>query len=391
MVADRAAPRILVCPQEFKGSLTAAEAAHAIAEGVSLGLDARAAIRELPLADGGPGTVDACIEVTAAERVVTEVSAPLGGVLPAAYGLLRGPDGVSAVIESAAACGLVLVAPDDRRPGLASTRGVGELVADALARGARRIVLGVGGTGTNDGGAGAARALGLGLLDARGVEVPAGVLGLARLASLDAAELLPALAEAELRVAVDVTNPLLGPHGATAIYGPQKGVRDWELPAFDASLASWAACIEADLELSLADLPGAGAGGGLPLGLLAATRAAGGTAAIESGAALVAEFVGLRSAIAEADVVVTGEGSIDAQTGYGKTVAYVAALAAELGRPCLAVAGSLDGLPEGVSDAEASTPPGVSVEDAMALGAPPVRSAAERLVRRSGIGRGRRS
>lgn len=379
-------PRVLVCPQEFKGSLTAVEAARAIAEGVSRTLGPEAAVRELPLGDGGPGTVEACLQATDAERVPIEVRGPLGDPRAAAYALLRGPDGTSAVIESSAACGLVLVVPEDRRPGLGSTSGVGELVADALRRGARRIVVGVGGTGTNDGGAGAARALGLGLFDHAGGEIPAGVLGLARLGRVDGAGVLPMLGEAELRVAVDVTNPLIGLEGATAIYGPQKSVRDWELPAFDAALARWAERIEADLGISLAELPGAGAGGGLPVGLLAAAHAAGAEARIESGAALVADLVGLRAAIAEADLVVTGEGSIDAQTAYGKTVAYVAGVAAELGRPCLAVGGIVDRRPDGVSDAEASTPEGVSAEQAMALGAEPVRAAAERLVRRFGLG-----
>jgi glycerate kinase len=375
-------PRVLVCPQEFKGSLTAVEAAGALAEGVRAALGGEVAIRELPLGDGGPGTVDACIEATGAERVVAEVVGPLGGLQRADYALLNGPDGMSAVIESAAACGLVLVKPDDRRPALASTFGVGQLVADALARGARRIVLGVGGSGTNDGGAGAAQALGLRLLDLADCAIPPGVLGLARLASIQRGDVAPGLEELELRVAVDVTNPLLGSEGATAIYGPQKGVQDWQLPAFDAALAGWAVAIERDLGLSLADLPGAGAGGGLPVGLLAAVRAAGGRAGIESGAALVADLVDLRGAIAEADLVVTGEGSVDAQTAYGKTVGYVASLAAELGRPCLAIGGLVEGRPEGVLDTEASAPDGVSVEEAMALGAEPVRAAAERVTRR---------
>ena len=366
-MADDARPRILVCPQEFKGSLTAAEAAHAIAEGARAALEDRMAVRKLPIGDGGPGTVAACLEATGAQRVVTEVTGPLGAPQRVHVYALRGDhDPVSAVIESSAACGLVLVAPEDRRPGLAATRGVGELVADALERGARRIVVGVGGTGTNDGGAGAARALGLRLLDHAGAEVPEGVLGLIRLETIERTDRLRALAEVELRVAVDVTNPLLGIEGATAIYGPQKGVRDWELPAFDAALGRWAARVESDLGLALADLSGAGGGGGLPVGLLAAIRAAGGEAGIESGAALVADLVDLRRAIADADLVVTGEGSIDAQTGYGKAVAHVAALAAELDRPCIAVAGLVDGLPDGVSDAEASAPSDVSVEAAIA-------------------------
>jgi glycerate kinase len=285
------------------------------------------------------------------------------------------------VIESAAACGLTLVLSEDRQPSIASTYGVGQLVADAVERGARRIVVGVGGTGTNDGGAGAAQALGLRLLDREGGQIAPGVLGLTRLARIagDGARDLDGVA---LRVAVDVTNPLLGEEGATAIYGPQKGAQDWQLAAFDAALSGWAMVVERDLGILLSEMAGAGAGGGLPVGLLAAVRAGGGSGAIESGAELVGDLTDLGGAIAEADVVITGEGSIDAQTGYGKTVAYVAARAAEHGRPCLAIGGLVSGQPAGVIDTEASAPAGVSIEAAMALGAEPVRAATERLVTR---------
>lgn len=381
MVPVTGNPRVLVCPQEFKGSLTAIEAARAIAEGVRTALGADAHVRELPLGDGGPGTVDACLSATSAERVTVEVVGPLGQPRSASYALLSDASGVSAVIESAAACGLTLVLSEDRQPSIASTYGVGQLVADAVERGARRIVVGVGGTGTNDGGAGAAQALGLRLLDREGGQIAPGVLGLTRLARVES-DGARDLDEVALRVAVDVTNPLLGAEGATAIYGPQKGVQDWQLPAFDAALSGWATVVERDLGISLSEVAGAGAGGGLPVGLLAAVRAAGGAGAIESGAELVGDLTDLGGAIAEVDLVITGEGSIDGQTGYGKTVAYVAERAAEHGRPCLAVGGLVSGQPAGVVDTEASAPANVSVDEAMALGAEPVRAAAERLTRR---------
>jgi glycerate 2-kinase len=374
--------RVLVCPQEFKGSLTATDAAEALASGIRTALH-DVQLQTLPLADGGPGTVDACLAAGNGTRVVATVAGPLGDPVQATYALFEdgGPQPL-AVIESAAACGLVLVPSGQRDPGRASTFGVGELIAHAASRGARRIVIGVGGSGSNDGGAGAAQALGLYLRDAGGTELPRGGVALERLARIDQRSASTALAGVELRVAVDVTNSLLGAAGATAIYGPQKGVRDWEAPALDRALARWARRIEQDLHMSLATQTGAGAGGGLPVGLLAAARAAGANAAVESGAALVADAVGLREAIQAADLVVTGEGSLDEQTGYGKTVAYVAELAVELGRPCLAVAGHVGGRPAGVADAEASMPLGVTTEQAMALGAPPLRDAAERLVRR---------
>ena len=374
--------RVLVCPQEFKGSLTATEAAEAIASGIR-DVVAASEVRALPLGDGGPGTVDACLAAGNGTRVVATVAGPLGDPVQATYALFEdgGPQPL-AVIESAAACGLVLVPSEQRDPGRASTFGVGELIAHAASRGSRRIVIGVGGSGSNDGGAGAAEALGLHLLDAGGTELARGGVALERLARIDQRSASTALAGVELRVAVDVTNSLLGAAGATAIYGPQKGVRDWEAPALDRALARWARRIEQDLDLSLATEAGAGAGGGLPVGLLAAAQAAGANAVIESGAALVADAVGLREAIEAADLVVTGEGSLDEQTGYGKTVAYVAELAAELGRPCLAVAGHVEGLPAGVADAEPSTPPGAATEEAMAMGAPLLRDAAMRLLRR---------
>jgi len=379
----RRSPRILVCPQEFKGSLTAREATSAIAEGAAAALGDSAQIQELPLADGGPGTVDVCVAITGAERIFTTVTGPFGQAQSASYGLMKNSDDFSAVIESAAACGLVLVPPDDRHPNRASTHGVGELILDSLEKGARRIVIGVGGTCTNDGGAGAAQALGIRLLDQSGTEIPRGTLNMMRLASLDTEKIHPELSNAELCLAVDVNNPLLGANGATAIYGPQKGACDWQLPGFDEALSTWVTTIEDALNLSLANLPGAGAGGGLPIGLLAATHAAGGSISIESGAALVGDLVKLRKAIANADLVVTGEGSTDSQTAFGKTVSHVASLSAEIGTRCCVISGNIDGLPDGVIDSEVSTPPGSSVEEALLLGSQPIRLAAKKLIERT--------
>jgi glycerate kinase len=381
--------RVLVCPQEFKGSLTAVEAARALAVGVRRALPA-ASVRELPMADGGPGTAAIIAAVTGGALVPCPARGPLGGALPgAAYALLPAPEaaadaGVTAVVEAAATAGLVLVPAPRRRPAIASSEGVGDHVRDALRHGARRVVVGVGGTGTNDGGSGAARALGLRLLDANGDDLPPGGLQLIRLARIDASGVEPALRGVALRVAVDVTNPLLGPDGAIAVYGPQKGVRDWAAPALEQALARWADVLQSELGFDVRELAGAGAGGGLPVGLLAAARAGGAEASIESGAALVAEAVGLRAAIAAADLVVTGEGRLDAQTGFGKTVAHVAALAREVGRPCVAVAGAVDGLPAGVDDAESLTgaETGVDEAEAMRRAAELAAAAAGRLIER---------
>ena len=192
----------------------------------------------------------------------------------------------------------------------------------------------------------------------------------------------PLLRESELRIAVDVTNPLLGPTGATAIYGPQKGVTAVLAPALDQALGRWAECLRSDLGLDLATLEGAGAGGGLPVGLLAVTRAAGGRASIESGAALVAAAIGLRDAIAESDLVVTGEGRLDAQTAFGKAVGYVAQLAREAGKPCVAVAGAIEGLPDGIVDVESLSDEHPTTADAMLHAAELATAAAARLITR---------
>lgn len=378
--------RILVAPQEFKGSLTAAEAAEAIARGLRRAAAEAGATIEvglLPFADGGPGTAAIVAQALGGRFVQAQVEGPLGALVEAAYALIDGApggEGLLAVIDCAAACGLVLVPEAERDPLAASSAGVGTLILDAINRGARRIVLGVGGTATNDGGAGAAQTLGVRLLDAAGEPLPHGAVHLARLARV---ERVGWPAPIDLRVAVDVRNPLLGPEGATAVYGAQKGVRDWQAPALEAALTRWADRLRVDLGLDVTSMPGAGAGGGLPCGLIAAVPGA----RIEPGAALVAEVVGLRARIEACDVVVTGEGTLDAQTAYGKAVAYVAALAHEIGRPCLAVAGQIEARPASIADAEAATPDRATREATRHDPAPTIEAAAERLLRRWLAGR----
>ena len=217
---------------------------------------------------------------------------------------------------------------------------MGELIRDALDRGARSLVVGVGGTASNDGGAGAAQALGYRLLDRDRAPLPepAGGIHLLNVFVIDSSEVDRRLADVDVRVAVDVTNPLLGEDGATSVYGPQKGVAGEIGEMLEDAIGRWARTVRHDLGVELTDLPGGGAGGGLAAGLIGVV---GGE--IESGAALVAEAVGLDAAIEAADLVVTGEGSLDAQTTFGKTVAHVIARCAALGRPCLAVAGSAGG------------------------------------------------
>ncbi|RLT28363.1 MAG: glycerate kinase [Chloroflexi bacterium] len=371
--------RILVCPQEFKGSLTASEAAQAIAAGLRDALP-DAELELLPMADGGPGTVEIVYAAAGGTLVTSEVRGPLGAPVQATFGLLGG-EPPRAIVEAAAAAGLLLLHPHERQPTHASTYGVGQQIAAAIEAGTREVIVGVGGTATNDGGAGALQALGVRLLDADGHELGPGPLELSRLDRIDASGVTPEVRETRLRVAVDVRNPLLGPAGATAIYGPQKGVTPEFGDMIEAALEHWVAMLARDLGVVATGLEGGGAGGGLPAGLAALPSTVGG-AVVEGGAVLVGEAVGLDAAIARADLVVTVEGSLDAQTGYGKTVSYVAERAAFLRVPCIAVAGVVASLPEGVRDAEAAQPDGVASEDAMARAAELVREAAARLGRR---------
>ncbi len=387
--------RLLICPQEFKGSLAAAQAASAIARGArrALGLaGVTATVVERPLADGGPGTLQILAERSpsapaggvALRRVL--VTGPLGEAVEARFALFPRPSATPlAVVESAQACGILMLPSERRDPGRATTRGVGELVAAALSAGAREVLIGVGGTATNDGGAGAARVLGLALRDAEGVPLAEGGAALADLAQVARAPMSRALARAmagaRLRVAVDVTSPLLGPLGATAVYGPQKGVDAALAPVLEAGLARWAERCREELGVDVEEPAGAGAGGGLPAGLLAAAHAAGSDASVESGAALVGQAVGLAAAVRRADLVITGEGRLDLQSGLGKTTAHAADVATAAGRPCLAVCGELEALPPGIVDAEAAGA-GHEAEQAMRLAPELVSQAAERLVTR---------
>ena len=377
--------RILVCPQEFKGSLSAPEAAAAIAEGARRA-SAVTDVRTLPLADGGPGTAAIVAAAAGGELVAAEVTGPLGDRIEARYALLPDASGgpPTALIESAAAAGLVLVPPDLRDPGHATSYGVGELIRDAVDRGARSLIVGVGGTATNDGGAGAAQALGYRLLDRdrNPLPEPAGGIHLLNVFVLDSSGVDRRLADVDLRVAVDVTNELLGEEGATYVYGPQKGVAGELGEMLEDALGRWARTVRHDLGVELTDLPGGGAGGGLAAGLIGAVGGG-----IESGAALVADAVGLDAAIEAADLVVTGEGSLDAQTTFGKTVAHVIERCDALGRPCLAVTGAASGPPEGVADLEVLAGEGVTEAEAMERAAELAADAAERLLRRVAAGR----
>ena len=367
--------RILIAPQEFKGSLTGREAAEAISSGLRRVLP-DAELDLLPVADGGPGTLDALVEATNGRYFESTVQDPLGRPVRARWGALGGRRR-AAVIEMAAASGLTLLRPEELDPLRASTYGTGELLREALRATYRRIIVGVGGSATNDGGAGAAQALGAHLLDKRGQELPPGGVALARLERIDVSGLDPALRDSEITVATDVTNPLCGPEGTSLIYGAQKGASETAARALDAALAHYADVIRRDLDIDVASLPGAGAAGGLAAGLVAFC---GGR--IEPGFDAVAAAVGLAKRVALAELVVTGEGRLDRQTAFGKTTAGIARLAREAGRPVVALAGSVeDGAARQFDTVFALTPDLASPEDAIERAGGLLSKAAERAGR----------
>lgn len=328
--------KIVLAPDSFKGSMTALEAAAAMAEGIRQ-VRPSAELVLLPLADGGEGTAAVLVAATAGRLMTACVSGPLGETVDAAWGLL-GPSGETAVVEMAAAAGLLLVPPAARNPGRATTYGVGELLREAVQSGAKQIIIGLGGSATNDGGAGALQALGVRFLDQAGHPLPAKIGGrdLAKVARIDIAGLL-ALGDTGVVIASDVTNPLLGPNGASAVYGPQKGASAEVVAALDTALANYAGVIKRDLGKEVALLPGAGAAGGMGAGLMAFLGAH-----MQSGIDLVLETAGFDQAITGADWVWTGEGRIDAQTLSGKTISGVLCRCRAQAVPVLAFGGSVD-------------------------------------------------
>ncbi|PWW05268.1 glycerate kinase [Paenibacillus cellulosilyticus] len=327
--------KVVIAIDSFKGSISSIEAGTAAAAGVRDVFE-EAEIITVPLADGGEGTVDALIRAASGQRVDLMVTGPLGEPVQAGYGLLDG--GATAVIEVAAACGLTLVSPEERDPLATTTFGVGELIADALERGCRRLIVGLGGSATSDAGAGMLQALGCALQDAHGADIARGGGALASLAAIDRSGLHPRLADGSVRieVACDVDNPLHGPEGAAHVFAPQKGASPAAVLQLDAGLRRFADVCREQLGCDVQRIPGAGAAGGLGAafaGLLGA--------AMRPGAALVLEAAGFDRLLPHCDFVITGEGRLDGQTARGKAPLAVAAAAAARGIPVIALAGSI--------------------------------------------------
>jgi glycerate kinase len=369
--------KVLFAPDSFKGSLSAPEAARAMAEGWRRVWPSAECVL-LPVADGGEGTLDALVTATGGRAVTKIVTGPLGEPVTARWGLLG--DGETAVVELAEAAGLTLVPPARRDPKVTTTYGVGELLLSAATHpGVRRVIVGLGGSATNDGGAGILAALGMRFLDVQGQVLPPGGAALAELASLDRSGLRLDPAAVDLLIACDVDNPLTGPRGASAIFGPQKGATVEDVARLDAALANFARVA------SRVPIPGSGAAGGAAFGLLYLFP----EAVLRPGIGLVLDAVGFDRHLSGTDLVLTGEGRLDAQTLGGKTVAGVAARAKRAGVPVGAVVGALGpdvdliALAEKAGvDALMPLPPGpCALEEAMANAEAWLADATERAAR----------
>ena len=377
--------KIVIAPDSFKDSLSAEKVADAIAAGLA-DVMPHAQLVKCPMADGGEGTVEAIVAAGNGQLRRNHVQGPLGAPVEAPWGWL--PDSHTAIIEMAEASGLQLLKPEQRNACITSTFGTGELIRAALDAGARRVILAIGGSATNDAGAGALQALGLGLFDAQGNSLPRGGLALAHVARIELAGLDPRLAEVRFEIAADVNNPLCGEHGASAIFGPQKGASAEQVRLLDQALGHFADHCANVLPKDVRHEPGSGAAGGLGF----AAKAFFG-AQFRAGVEVVAELVGLAEAVKGADLVITGEGRFDAQTLRGKTPFGVASIARAEGVPVVVLAGTLgegyQALYEhGINAAFAIASGPMTLQDACARAAPLLTDRARDIARLLILARG---
>ncbi|MFJ7501519.1 glycerate kinase [Serratia grimesii] len=325
--------KVVIAPDSFKESLSALEVAEAIERGFRQ-VYPQAQYVKLPMADGGEGTVDSMVAATGGEIVRVEVMGPLGQPVQAFYGLLG--DGETAVIEMAAASGLHLAPKALRDPRITTSYGTGELILAVLERGVKAIILGIGGSATNDGGAGMMQALGARLLDDKQNPLLPGGAALAQLAQIDLSEVDPRLQQVSVTAACDVDNPLCGPHGASAVFGPQKGATPEMVTQLDSALSHFGSLLQQATGREVINTPGAGAAGGMGAALLGMLNAR-----LRPGIEIVIETLRLEEALCDADLVITGEGRLDSQSIHGKTPIGVARVAKRHGLPVIGIAGSL--------------------------------------------------
>ncbi len=326
--------KIIIAPDSFKGSLSAVEVAESMSS-VARKVFPKASIKCLPLSDGGEGLVESLVEATGGKKYFLEVTGPLGAKVTAFWGVLG--DGKTAVIEMAASSGLLLVEESKRNPLLTTSFGTGELVKAALDEGCSRIIIGIGGSATIDGGAGMAQALGAKLVDEQGKAILPGGGQLRRLSKIDVDGLDQRIKNVEVVAACDVSNSLTGPQGASYIYGPQKGATPSMAKQLDEALKHYAGIIQRDLKVEVENIQGSGAAGGLGAGILAFLNGS-----LIPGIDLVLDAIGIEVELANCDLLVTGEGKLDIQSTFGKVPVGVARRAAKFGVPVIALAGSVE-------------------------------------------------
>ncbi len=370
--------KIVIAPQGFKGNLNSRQVGLAIENGIKRVLPGAETIVK-PMADGGEGTAQTLVEATGGRLITTEATGPLSKPVSAQWGLLG--DKATAVIETAAASGLTLVPTEQLNPLSTTTYGTGELILAALDHGCRELIIGIGGSATNDGGAGMAQALGVQLLDSRGMAVPFGGAALAELEHVDVSRLDPRLANCKVLLACDVTNPLCGIEGASAVYGPQKGATPEMVSHLNAALSHYADVIYRDLGVDFRNDSGAGAAGGLGMGLMVFLKAE-----VMSGIDMVIRSTGLTKELEDADLVFTAEGRIDSQTVRGKTPVGIARKAKEFGLPVIALAGEVaDGYQavyqQGIDAVFSITPGPISLDQSLAQAEKLVANVAENTMR----------
>ena len=325
--------KYVVAPDSFKESMTAKEVCDAMEKGIKKA-DSAAEVIKVPMADGGEGTVDSLVDATNGQRVIVEVTGPLGNKISAYYGILG--NGTTAVIEMAKASGLEIVEKKKRNPMITTTFGTGELIRDALDHNVKEIIIGLGGSSTNDGGSGMAQALGAKLLDQNNHQISFGGGNLDKLDKIDISDLDSRLQDVKIILASDVTNPLIGKDGASSVFGPQKGATPEMVEKLENNLQHYAKIIKRDLNKDVASVSGAGAAGGLGAGLMAFT-----TCKMRQGVDIAIEVTKLEEKVKSADYVFTGEGGTDFQTKFGKTPYGVAKLGKKYHKPVISLAGYL--------------------------------------------------
>jgi glycerate kinase len=375
--------KIVVAPDSFKGSLTAIEVSVAIEQGIRE-VFPEAEVIKIPMADGGEGTVQCLVNATGGKILEEKVIGPLGDEVLAFYGILG--DRKTAIVEMAAASGLILIPESKRNPLVTTTYGTGQLIKAALDQGCRKMIIGIGGSATNDGGAGMVQALGVKLLDQEGKEVGFGGGELKKIVKIDISCMDNRLSDTKVLVASDVNNPLCGPQGASKIYGPQKGATPEVIEELDKSLSYFAELIKRDLNKEVKDIPGAGAAGGLGAGLMAFLNAE-----LRPGIEIIIEIVKIEQIIRESDLLITGEGRIDAQSVFGKVPFGLGKMAKKYNVPVIAIVGEIgEGFSQiyeyGINSIMSIISKAISIDEAMQMSKSLLKDATERMMRIIKIG-----